>query len=1657
MSKRRHAHSARSLSKPTLTEFLESRILFAFQAQINFQTDDSNTPPGYYRDFGQTFATRPNGLAYGWNAANSANVYNRDNSLSQDQRFDTGARMQASGGANKWEIAVPNGSYQVRVVAGDPNVYTGTYKINVETTLVINGSPSSATRWIDNSAVVTVSDGRMTFTNASGWVDYRICFVDIVDSTRTSSAPAAPTAPRATSSHSDRLDLIWNDAADNETYHKIERSSNSTSGFSQIATTFPGATYFTDVGLSAGTQYFYRIRATNTTGNSSYSPVFSGTTLPIGYGQKPYNATATPWSVGSTSGVTIQAEDFDAGGNGISYQESEATNIGGLYRSGMVDISRYTIMSPHYFVGWTAPGEWLEYSVNVSTSGVYQLNTSVGYASSAGTFHLESGGTNLTGSMQVPNTGAPTAFANVQSGEFNLSAGTHILKVVADSEAVSGWGVGNFNSMTLIRLAAPPAPANLVATVGSSSQIDLTWTDVATDETGYELDLATSSDFTIGLVTETLAANSDSYLATGLTAGTTYYFRVRAKNLAGDSEWATDDATTASSSSTVPPTSLTAYIETEDAIELLWDNAATDEDGYVIERKVGSGAYSLLIALGPDATYWTDCGVSPGITYSYRVKTVEGSSSSIWVNSNAIVLAPKASDFIVSRGSDTRLVVNWSDAAGESGYELSLTNPATALTSTVILASNTTTYTFTGLTAGITYDVSLDVLYPPTSGTGSANRSSSSTRSIVTRPQLEIVAGQSTPVTEGSSFSILLDAGEYEVKKWLVDWGDGVEQVVGGGSTTSATHTYADDGNFDVTVKVADDDGETESEPIQAEIETSEPSLSISGDTTAITDSAYTLFLNATDLGIDRITSWTIDWGDGSTSSAGDDWVTSHIYQSGQQTYTITATGTNSDGTFEAEKSIGVTTTPTVIAPSNVVAVAVTASNIDLEWDDNSDNEQGFLIEYSTDGSNFEEAGSTSANATAFTVEGLSALTQYYFRVSAWRNEEYAPNSTSSPIATPAGDVPSIPTGFSVVTDSAGTTFSYSSAGDKIWIQVRYPMDGDAGPIAWSNLGITSEHPYTPGDSYQSWWPAGTQFRIRAVNLAPANSGAPNDHSEWSSPVTASGAESGPTPLPGVVDSITATLTTAASGYLTWSVPSNYTPTSFHYSDSFGVYAWGGAISFGSITISDGIATRAFAGLEANRDYSFAVRVQRLYWGFQTKVRNSTPSSTANVSTQPIPPTNPLPPGAPNGLVSVAKPDFLGMKLAWLDRSDNETGFIVFRRLSGSPGDSGWSQIASPGANTVIYEDDSVAVDNSYEYRVLAYNGSTADPNSTGAGRSSYSGIAGASITLPSVSIVAQYAASEFGGDWGQFVVTRTSENLSESISGSITAQLTAGSAAPGEDYGVIGDFTIAAGQTQGFLRVSPANDLDIEGAEDVTLQLDAPSDGKWKLDTIFEATLDIAARGMRFIAVGDSRILLFGYHYSIELWEDPRAIGPVLYNEISVEDLIKESPSAHQLDAYELTSRHKSLGSPVYHVYRYDGTNWVLEEVKIAAIYRSGEGTTLYPVSNSFITGLGAVNSKWEAVTGLANSYLYAEHGGGGSNWDGVIHNWKLSQYGIFGNSSNTFIRWVVTNAGLEMDEWDIGGIHPGNDVPTLPSGFYDGVPVANPAMPVKPTSPPF
>jgi glucose/arabinose dehydrogenase len=167
-------------SPSTPKAVVPSTRLYPAMTRINFQPASAPVPSGYLADGGLAYGARGNGLTYGWNVNTSSQTRDRNSSRSPDQRYDTLIYLQRPVNPDAvWEIAMPNGTYAVRVVAGDPVYVTSTYRLTVEGVLVVNGTPTSSARWVEGTALVTVSDGRLTLRGGAGAFDNQVCFIDI--------------------------------------------------------------------------------------------------------------------------------------------------------------------------------------------------------------------------------------------------------------------------------------------------------------------------------------------------------------------------------------------------------------------------------------------------------------------------------------------------------------------------------------------------------------------------------------------------------------------------------------------------------------------------------------------------------------------------------------------------------------------------------------------------------------------------------------------------------------------------------------------------------------------------------------------------------------------------------------------------------------------------------------------------------------------------------------------------------------------------------------------------------------------------------------------------------------------------------------------------------------------------------------------------------------------------------------------------------------------------------------------------------------------------------------------------------------------------------------------------------------------------------------
>jgi hypothetical protein len=148
-----------------------------------------------------------------------------------------------------------------------------------------------------------------------------------------------------------------------------------------------------------------------------------------GFSQLPYNG---PHSIPGR----VEAEDYDIGGEGLAYHDTTLGNLGGQYRGEDVDIKPSNDSDSGYAVGWLDAGEWLEYTVDVSSSGEYDFRFRVLSQEDTGRFRVEVDGMDVTGDVTVPHTGQwdSESWANVYINDVYLSEGSHMMRLVSEQE-----------------------------------------------------------------------------------------------------------------------------------------------------------------------------------------------------------------------------------------------------------------------------------------------------------------------------------------------------------------------------------------------------------------------------------------------------------------------------------------------------------------------------------------------------------------------------------------------------------------------------------------------------------------------------------------------------------------------------------------------------------------------------------------------------------------------------------------------------------------------------------------------------------------------------------------------------------------------------------------------------------------------------------------------------------------------------------------------------------------------------------------------------------------------------------------------------------------------------------------------------------------------
>jgi chitodextrinase len=503
------------------------------------------------------------------------------------------------------------------------------------------------------------------------------CLALVARADADTSPPTNPTGLLALAASGSLVNLSWSASTDDVgvTGYLIERCAGTQcTNFTQI--TIVSATSYQDSGLSQGSAYTYRVRATDAANNlSGYSNIAADSTFAPTPSFVQGNS-AVVSGAASVSAVSAAYQSAQVAGhlnlvfigwaNSVNVQ-SVTDSSGNVYQQAITNNGYYSVWASTYYAYNIAPAAAGANTVTVAFSaaatqpdvrilefsGVVTANPLDGASANIGWgYTVDSGSLTTT----VPDDlivaspyaagmnarGGGDGFTVIFSSPWHGVETANAPTVVGNYDAVAA---GAWSPMVMHEVAfkpeeldttAPAAPGGLVATAASGKQINLLWVSAAGNPSAYVVERCQGvgcSNFTPIAVNTT--GNFNDALA--LTPSTVYGYRIRARNAAGNygDYSSTVTATTLASdpaSDTTPPAipagvTVTAVASTQ--VSFNWtpasDNVAVSR--YLVESCQGASCTNFAQVATTSIPSVTVAGLSTGTTYSFRVRAIDAAGN----------------------------------------------------------------------------------------------------------------------------------------------------------------------------------------------------------------------------------------------------------------------------------------------------------------------------------------------------------------------------------------------------------------------------------------------------------------------------------------------------------------------------------------------------------------------------------------------------------------------------------------------------------------------------------------------------------------------------------------------------------------------------------------------------------------------------------------------------------------------------------------------------------------------------------------------------------------------------------------------------------------------------------------------------------------------
>ena len=823
------------------------------------------------------------------------------------------------------------------------------------------------------------------------------------------------------------------------------------------------------------------------------------------------------------------------------------------------------------------------------------------------------------------------------------------------------------------------APTNLVAQTISQTEIDLSWIDNSSSESGFKIERRTGSGSWSDVAE--VSANTTTYSDSGLAMETSYTFRVSSVGFDTASSPSNEaSATTAGNSAPPAPTSLVAQAVSQTQINLSWIDNSSNETGFKIERRVSSGSWSDLIEVSANSTNFSDTGLSSETNYTYRVTALGGGIDSSPSNeANATtegVSAPAAPSSLIAQAvSGSQINLSWSDNSfNEVGFRIERRTQSGSWSNLVDVAANSTSYSNTGLTGDTYYIYRVSAIGEGAVSDPSGEAHAATNGASVPSIPANLTAVQASITQIDLSWSDVSNDETYFRIERRID--DGPFQLLE--DLTADSVSYSDINlapGFTYTYLIRSGNGAGLSNASnEASVFISNTSgMNPPSNLVALAPTSAEVSLTWSD-NTNEETGYRIERksGDGSYFTIVN--VGSNVTSFTDQTvmpltsYTYRVAGIRFEQ-FSEYSNESTVNTPALEPPLSPTSLAIGGQGLDyviLGWTDRSSNETGYRLERKTGDGGFELLAELEPESTFYVDNQVTELGMYAYRVFSF-NDAGNSNSSNEVSTQIEFDHPTDLVALAISSEQVDLNWNDNSSAETSYRVERRVAQGVFEELVTlpANSKVYSDTDVDPISTYT--------YRVIAT-----------DGVTDSNPTNEASASTPNIPAPGSPDNLLANLIDASYVVLSWS-DNSLTESGFRIERMVGEGGW-------SELFTVPANTTVFQDPEVGELESFSYRVVSFNDGGESSFTN-----VASVA---------FPFNAPSNLVAQSSgPN--RVDLTWEDNSLVESGYRIERKAA----DGEFEAIHTTGIGFTAYVDDSAETAVSYTYRVVGiYEGGESNP-----------------------------------------------------------------------------------------------------------------------------------------------------------------------------------------------------------------------------------------------------------------------------------------------------------------------------------------------------------